>query len=85
MSETIDLNKFNNQISLNNEKKPLRNFETISLKMNTALIPKKIIEKNFYRYQYLKNFDKYKKIRNNRDKIKNPKYNKKIVPLNNLD
>ena len=85
LSETIDLNKFNNQISLNNEKKPFRNFETISLKMNTALIPKKIIEKNFYRYQYLKNFDKYKKIRNNRDKIKNPKYNKKIVPLNNLD
>ena len=84
-SETIDLNKYDNQISLNNDKKPLKNFETISLKMNSSLIPKKIIEKNFYRYQYLKNFDKYKKIRNNRDKNKNPKHNKKFVPLNNID
>ena len=73
-SETMN---WNNQIPSNyfNNKVEIKLFGKINKISN--IIPKKIIEKNFQRYQYLKNFDKYQKIKNN-NKNKNSNYDKKV-------
>ena len=76
---TIELNKFDEKICLNDNMSELNNFELLNQKQKTSIIPKKIIEKNFHKYQYLNNFDKYKKIKNNNDKSKNINFNKKHI------
>ena len=73
--ETIDLN---NQLLPNdsNNKIEIKSFRKIN--RISSIIPKKIIEKNFQRYQYLNNFEKYQKIKNHNNKNKNFNNNKKI-------
>jgi hypothetical protein len=88
LHKTIEYNQSKYQIPI--EDKPIVINKNINInqiinqrpKMN--IMPMKINEKNIYGYQYLRNFDKYKKIKNNNNinKNKNINYNKKVVHPN---
>ena len=79
LSET--LSQCNYQIPFENKKKVLNNNEFLGLKHKPNIIAIKINEKNFNEYQYLNNFDKYKKIKNNKtiNKKKHINYNSKVI------
>ena len=78
LSET--LSQCNYQI-LEKKKIDFNNNEFIDLKQKSNIIAVKIHEKSFTSYQYLKNFDKYKKIKNNKtiNKNKHINYNNKAI------
>ena len=77
LHKTIEYNQSKYQIPI--EDKPIVINKNINInqiinqrpKMN--IMPMKINEKNIYGYQYLRNFDKYKKIKNNNNINKNKK------------
>ena len=81
-AQTIELNKYDNKIFLDKQKLEFNNFEITNQKPKTSIIPMKIIEKNLFGYQYLNNFDKYKKIKNNHDNYRNINFNKKVIHPN---
>ena len=66
---------------LEKKKIDFNNNEFIDLKQKSNIIAVKIHEKSFTSYQYLKNFDKYKKIKNNKtiNKNKHINYNNKAI------
>ena len=76
---TIEYHQHKLQIPINNNQ-PFLNYnnEFINQKQKLNIIPIKINEKSFSGYQYLENFEKYKKIKNNHDMNKNKhiSYNK---------
>ncbi len=75
----IEYHQHKLQIPINNNQ-PFLNYnnEFINQKQKLNIIPIKINEKSFSGYQYLENFEKYKKIKNNHDMNKNKhiSYNK---------
>ena len=85
LHKTIEYNQSKYQIPI--EDKPIvinKNIninQIINPRPKMSIMPMKINEKNIYGYQYLRNFDKYKKIKNNNNINKNKiiNYNKKVV------
>ena len=88
LHKTIEYNQSKYQIPI--EDKPIvinKNIninQIINPRPKMSIMPMKINEKNIYGYQYLRNFDKYKKIKNNNNINKNKiiNYNKKVVHPN---